>query len=313
MTFKAFGDSITTNSTSSGASPAANSWIGRFTPVTAAVSGAGAGDMAKTIQTSHSAEPSRKYAVMIGTNDARHYKGDTTKQGYFKNFLRCGIVWLTCPNLKKARTSGTAVYTGSWANTQGNAFGKTTTANGAKVEETFSGDVLYLGYLAQNSSSTDSVVEVRVDGNLIDTISSYMNSNTVGGNSFSGMCNRYAGLGAGAHTVELTVTSAGGKRFYYDFVAGSDDIDSAGVALSNVPEYSPAGYTSFGITSAIIDQYNAIVDDLIADFTADGLNIALVDNHASIVNTTDLADSVHPNNAGHAKINANFSAVLAAL
>lgn len=313
MTFKAFGDSISTNTTSSGASPAANSWIGLFTPQTAAVSGNGAGDMAKVIQTSHTAEPSRKYAVMIGTNDARHYKSDAQKQGYFKNFLRSGIVWLTCPTLKKARTSGTAVYTGTWGNTAGNAFGKVATTNGAKVTETFSGDTLYLGYIIQNSTGADSTAEVRVDGNLVGTVGCYMNGNTVGGNSFAGACARFSGLGAGSHTVEITVTSPNGKYFYFDFVAGSDDIDSAGVALSNVIEYSPAGYTSFGITSAIIDQYNAIIDDMISELSADGLNIVLVDNHASIVNTTDLADTVHPNNAGHAKINANFSAAMAAL
>lgn len=89
---KVFGDSITVGT---GASPSTKSWIGLFTPQNAAVSGNGAGDMAKVIQTSHVADPSQKYAIMIGTNDARHYKSDTQKQGYFKNFLRSAIVWLT--------------------------------------------------------------------------------------------------------------------------------------------------------------------------------------------------------------------------
>jgi len=310
MSIKSFGDSITVGN---GASQSSKSWVGLFTPENAAASGDGAGDMAKIIQTSHTADPTQKYAIMIGTNDARHYKSDTTKQAHYKNFLRSGIVWMTCPTLKKARTSGTAVYTGTWGNTAGNAFGKVSTQNGATVTETFSGDTLYLGYLIQNAAAAESTAEVRVDGNLVGTVGCRMNGATVGGQNYAGACERFSGFGAGSHTVELTVTSPNGKYFYFDFVAGSDDIDSAGVALSNVIEYSAAGYTSFGITSATIDEYNAIIDDMITELSADGLNIMLVDNHASVDNTTDLADNVHPNNLGHAKIHANMSAGLGAL
>lgn len=309
MTFKTFGDSISTNATTSGASPASNSWMGLFSPENAAVSGNGAGDMSKIIQAS-TPDNAKQYAVMIGTNDVRQYKADTTKQDYYKQFLLASLVWLSCPTLKKARTSGTAIYTGTWSNTAGNAFGKVTTQSNAKVTETFSGDALYIGYILQNNTAADSQAEVRVDGVLVGTVGCYMNINTVGGNSYSGACTRFSGFGAGSHTVELTVTTSG-KNFYYDFVAGSDDIDNAGIALSNVIQYGSAGYSTYGVTSAVIDQFNDIVDGLITDLSADGVTITLVDNHASIDNTTDLnTDGIHPNNAGHAKIHANFSSLL---
>lgn len=309
MSFKTFGDSISTNATTSGASTAAKSWMGLFSPITAAVSGNGAGDMSKVIQTSHVAEPAKKYAIMIGTNDHRNYKGDATKQEFFKRFLRQSIVWLTCQTLKKARTSSTAVYTGAWSNTAGNSFGKVATATNAKVTETFSGDTLYVGYIIQNDANAASTANVVVDGDVVGTIGCQGAMNTTGGNSFAGACARFSGLGAGAHTVEIVITSSG-KNLYYDYVAGSDDIDSAGILLSNVIRMSAAAYASFGSSDAIVDQYNTIIGDLITEFTADGLLITLVDNHASINPLTDLADGVHPNDGGHVKINANFAALL---
>ncbi len=294
-TFNAYGDSITS---------ATPGWVGQLSPVKGAVSGDQAADLSKVMQ-GLTPSASKKYTLMIGTNDIRTYKNDAGKKEYFKRFLRQSVAWPALLSKVKARDAG-MTYTGTWSNTAVNSFGKYTTANGATAQATVSGNSAYVCYIIQNYAGTDSAVNVEIDSNLVGTLSANGSSpsmNTVNGSTYSSACQRYTGLGAGSHTVKLTVTSANGKYFYLDYIAGSAQASTPKILLSNIIRMTSAAYTSFGITDATTDAYNDIIDDLIAEFSADGLNVTLVDNHAVIDPATDLqGDGVHPDASGEADI-----------
>lgn len=309
MKKNAFGDSITVGG---GASPSTESWIGLFTPKNNAVNNTGAGDMAKSVITNAFAfDPSVAYMFMIGTNDHRTYKADATKQEFWKKFLRMCVSWVSLENKKLPRVSGDMTFTGTWANTPVDSVGKYTTQLGATAEAVVNGDTVYISHIIQNSTATQAQADVYIDGNLVGTLDCFGAMNTSAGGTYAPAAARFSGLGAGSHTVRVVVTTSG-KNFHLYYIGGSDNAGGLypEVLLSNVIRMSAAAYTTYGSSDANVDQFNAIINDLMLEFASDGFNVTLIDNHASIDPTTDLADGVHPNNAGHAKIHENFNAAL---
>ncbi|MCF0075435.1 SGNH/GDSL hydrolase family protein [Dyadobacter sp. CY261] len=311
---KTFGDSIPNGY----GVPSGQGWVGLMTPINSARNGDMAGDMSNLIHgvSGGSAvvpDPSTVYAMMIGANDHRTYKGAIAKQAHFKNLLRACIAWLVLPTKVKARDPG-VVYTGSWSNTSVNAYGKFSQTQNSTAEFTVSGESIYIGYIIQNHVGSVSQAEVRVDGVLVGTISSDGNTapvNTMNGAQWAMGCSRFDGLAPGSHTVNIKVVSPNGKTLFVDYVAGSDQVSTPKIALSNVIRQSVAGYTASGSSDAIVDQYNVIIDDLISEFTTDGLNIVKVDNHATINPASHLLpDGLHPNSSGHIVISNNFQTVV---
>jgi len=285
------GDSITVGT---GASPSSKSWVGLYTPVNIAVSGAQAGDLSNLLQTS---AVSDCYSMMIGTNDVRIYK-DTAKKEHFKRFLRCALAWLSSPIRTNARDM---TITGTWANTSVNSFGRYTTANGATIKTTVTGSKIFVGYIIQNSTLAVSTANVFIDGVNVGTISCDGNTNpmnTQNGATYAAACDVFC-VEAGAHEVEIVNTSPNGKYLYINWV--TTEQTSPAIKISNIIKLGASTYTSLGITSAVTDSYNTIINDVLADFSA-----TLVDNYSDIDPATHLSDGVHPNNAGHLIIHNNF-------
>lgn len=305
MSKVAYGDSITAGAS---ASPSSNSWIGLYTPVNKGVNNTGAGDGAKAIL-SESFDPEKLFMFFYGANDHRTYKSDATKQGFWKKFQRHLVAWVSLEDKKLPRVPGAMTLSGSWTNTPVDSVGRYTTQLGAYAEATVSGDSVYIGHIIQNSTATQATADVYIDSNLVGTIDCYGQMNTSAGATYAPAAARFSGLGAGPHTVRVEVTTSG-KNFHLYYIAGSDNPGGLypEVRLSNVIRMSPSGYVTYGSSDAIVDAFNDIVDDLITEFNADGFNVTLIDNHADIDPSTDLApDGIHPNNAGHAKIHQNFN------
>lgn len=296
------GDSI-----SAGYGVGANGYVGLFAYQNSAVNNASAGDMARSCTALTPSFTDQENIIMVGTNDARIYGNDPAKLAIFEKWVRHMAVWMSAPAIKKSRTSPTAVFTGTWTNPSGYTYGKTTSQNGAKFKDTFNGDALYLGHMLHNAVVTQSTADVYVDGNLVGTITPYSGISTSLGQAFATGCARFSGLGAGAHEVEVVVTSPTGKIFYIDYVVGSEDLSDAKTKLSNVMRMSDARYTSWGISDAVINDYNMLLSGLVSQLSGDGMNIVLVDNHSIIDRDTDLSDGVHPNAGGHVKLNKNFA------
>lgn len=305
MSFQAFGDSITVGT---GAS-SGQSWVGLFTPDNDGVSGAVASSMSTLVQ-GVTPDASKTYTIMIGTNDVRIYKDDTAKQDCFKDFLRNSVAWLCMDGAADCAEVGGSpnpnmTYTGTWSSISVNTCGRETTQLNASAEITVSGTAVYIGYIIQDVSAADTVAEVYIDNVLVGTLTPKQPL----GSGYAPACARFGGLSSGNHDVKI-VNTVSGKKFYLNYIKGSDQVNSPKILLSNVIKYSAAGYTNYGVTESTTDAYNTIISDLISEFTADGMDVTLVDNHASIDNTTDLSDYVHPNNAGHLKIHNNFKAAL---
>lgn len=298
-----FGDSITNGV---GASSYSESWAGQwqdlYTTINTAVNGDQAGDMSYEIQTNHEPDINDIYTVMIGTNDHRQYKADATKQGFFEAFFRQSLAWLALPSRTIARDM---TESGTWSNTGANSIGRLTTQNGATSQATVSGTGVYVGYIIQNSLSSEGTAEVRIDGNLVGTISTYGDMDTINGRTFAPAAAYFGGLADTSHTVEITVTSTG-ENFYLDYVAGSPQTPPQ-ILVSNIIKMSAAAYSTYGTSEANVIAYNGIISDVLAEFAADGVAITSVDNFTDIDPSTDLdPDGVHPNDTGHDIIYNNF-------
>lgn len=302
--FTALGDSHTVGV---GATVAAKSWLGLLSPVNSAASGAQAAEVSNAVQSIVPLE-GRTYTIMVGTNDHRTYKADATKQEFFKRFLRQSIAWLAYPDKCKGRDACMS-YTGSWGNTAANTFGKVSTQSGATAQATVSGQSIYVCYIIQAHSSAQSSATVEVDGVDVGTIGSFGAMNTVNGSTFASACARFGGLSNGSHAVKVTLTSSG-KNFYLDYIAGNDQPTSR-VLVSNIIRMTSGAYSTYGTSLANVTAYNGIISDIVSEFIGDAADVVLVDNYSTVNQSTDLiADGVHLNDAGHAKVSANFAAAM---
>jgi hypothetical protein len=305
MSPRIFGDSISTPSTNSGASSAANSMAGLTAGAEYnAVVGYQADTLANWVRLK--AVDSRECRLMIGTNDVHVHKNDAQEQAWFREFLLASVAWLLTPAKKLAREPGDFLLTGSWGNTAVNNFGKYTDQNGASAEGTFQGDAVYAFYIIQKN--VNAIADVYVDNVLVGELRS---DGDFGGSSMQApwahACRRFAGFGPGQHTFKIV--SRGGLRFYLNGIAGTVQTGSARLLLSNIAYFTAGAYATYGISAATTDAYNAIIVGVVNDLLADGFDVTLVDNNAAIDPLTDLKpDGIHWNDAGHAKGFANFDA-----
>lgn len=303
-----FGDSITAGV---GASTLANSWAGLFgtnyAVTNCARSGDQAADQSAEIQANHTPSSSRRYALMVGTNDHRTYRTDTAKQVAFKSFFRQCVGWLTLPTKKTAR-DGSVTYTGTWADTSVNNIGRNTSSLGAKASTTFNGTGVLVGFIIQDDLAAQSTATVKIDGASMGTLSSYAAMTTVNGKTFAPAAAYFGGLSSGAHTIEIENT-VGGEIFYLDYFAEMDQ-PALPIVISNIIKMTAGAYTTFTTSEANVILYNTLIDDVIAEFAAHGITLPLVDNFNDIDPATHLPDGVHPNDTGHSIIYANFQTAL---
>jgi len=302
-----FGDSITVGV---GASSSNKSWAGLLggqrQVSNSAASGDQAADQSAKIQAASWAAD-RSYAIMVGTNDHRTYRSDAAKQAAFKAFVRQCIAWLAIPSKTIARSSS-VTYTGTWGNTVANTIGKQTTAMGAKASASFTGSGVVVGYILQQDLAAMSTATVKIDGVSVGSLSSYATMSTVNGRTYAPAAAYFGGLADGPHTIEIENTVAG-KIFYLDYVAAVPKF-SPRIVVSNVIRMTPAAYTTYNTSEANVIAFNAQIQSVVGEFASHGLPVVLVDNCSGIDPAIHLPDGVHPNDAGHSIIHANFQAGL---
>ena len=244
--------------------------------------------------------------LMIGTNDSRTYgtavANDLT---VFKRGHAALLAWIATPEAYKTRANSASItYTSVWD--AGTAYGGTwirvTTVSGATATFTFFGPVLYLSTTRLGSSSAKG--EVRIDGVLVGTTSSIgLSASTPLGAYLGPSLYRFAGLANTTHTVVITVIDANtSNAFFLEWFSAPSNVTRF-VNLINIPRMT-GGSTADAKTTA----YNAAILDNYTTMKADGLKLALADAFAVIDPATDLADGLHPNDAGHTKIAAVASA-----
>lgn len=314
MTIHAFGDSVTYGNA---ASPLSNGYVPLLsTAMGISINNHGiAGDMVPDAMPKvYGVTPAAgdKFTMMFGINDERIYGVDSTRQSYFRRGEQCIAAYLATGTKEFARTSGT--FAGTWGNTPVNGIGKSSNTNGSTASFTVTGTTVYIGMLQQDGAP--GTFNVLIDGIPFETGAT---TQTVGlsttysghpGVTYGAMLKRYPGLSSGSHTVEIVVTSAtGGANFVYiDWVAGNGgQAFLPGVYVGNV--LRAVAYTAGG-SDANVAAYNVEVAGLVSELAADGLNVFLINVSSALNQTTDMDPDYHPINAGHAKLESAFNAVM---
>ncbi|MGL4899881.1 MAG: SGNH/GDSL hydrolase family protein, partial [Shewanella sp.] len=273
----AFGDSITVGV---GATAPQLSWFNQLT-TNKAVSGNQAADVSKAVQ-QIAPVSGDKFTVVVGVNDHRTYRNDPMKQEFFKGFLRQALAWLSLPTKIKARDAAMS-YSGTWANTVANTFGKNSTQLGAKACATVSGNRVFVSYIVQNHAAAGGIAEVWIDGAMVGTLNSFGAMNTVNGASFAPACASFS-VPDGVHNVEVKLINSG-KLFYLDYIAGNADALQSPVKLGSIIRMSPAAYALHVTSDANVVAYNAIISQVASEF-----GIVPIDLFSAIDPANHLAD-----------------------
>lgn len=248
--------------------------------------------------------------IMLGTNDQRFYGVNAARQAADIEILR-NIVVMAGTSAQSLGTSWTK--SSGWTNTPDGYFGIFSDSAGDVASVTVSGSTVWVGYIVDDLSIGHSRAIVKIDGVQVDEIisdasgagvTSYLNR------QWAPAARRYSGLSSGSHTVEVT-TQVAGNRFWLEYAAGSANSAGAKVAVSNIIPItaSAQGAIGAGGSDANIASYNSAIATLVSQAVTDGLNVALIDNHAALTLATDYQlDVVHPNASGNVKVEAAFYA-----
>lgn len=287
-----------------GASTPENSWHALATPINTAVDSTQAADDSRIVQEAEP-DPKRVYVTAIGGNDAAFYKNDAAKQEYFRRVFRSILAWRLLPDRKTGRGAKAGItFSGTWADTPSpSPCGKFTTAYNASGTATVNGDTVYIalseGHLDGYDVMSDQV-KVVIDSVDKGTFSvDVQGIMTHVGQWYGRACWRFSGLGAGNHTVTITNLSQSGKYLHLDYIAGSTQAAAPRVIVGNCVKFTDAYMTDLGITASTIQAYNTIISDVVAEFTAHGRDVQIMDRYSVINQAIHSSDYWgHPNDAG---------------
>lgn len=292
-----------------GASTTERRWYERFRPVNYAVS---ASQVADVSGRQRDVNVEDEYFLGIGGNDAIFYKDDAAKQEYFRRCFRACLAWRLLADRKTARGPQAGIaFTGTWGDMPTpSPCGKYTTQNGATASATVSGDTVYIGVSEGDYPDMSEAINVVIDGvNKGNFSVKRTGITTYLGQWWGRVAWRFTGLGAGSHSVIVTHVSPTGKFLHLDYIAGSAQAATPRVIVGNVMKFTDAYMAEKGITVATIQAYNAIIAAVVAEFTAHGLPVSLLDRYANFDPATESADYWgHPNDAWQRDFSKEFLA-----
>ncbi len=267
------------------------------------------------------------YAVEIGTNDATTYLGNTDKQAIFRR-LRLGTsAWLGTPQSNKIFAQNCILSGGMAAdpNTILAGLGAQATTLGAAascvINNPKAGGTVYACYKIQDANT--GTFTLSLDGtpqtdpfNGTTTWNAFGDNgaliNTANSTNAGIACARFTGVSAGNHTVLFTVTSpTGGTAAVWPQWVGAAPIYSN--LNPYVEQISPNQQNTGGAGAPYTATYAGFINTIVGNLTADGLNEIYSDTSNALLNSpscgngnqatmfsTCYADTIHPNNIGHA-------------
>ena len=296
---KFIGDSVVVGV---GASVPALSWVGLCAPVNKGLSASQAADMSRVAQEEYPPVGWETYNIGVDGNDAAKYKTDAGKQAFFKNTLRATIAWLLLTDKKTGwGPQAWITFGGTWTQSPSPCpCGKYTTQAGASASATVSGTTVWIGLSEGDYVDMSESVTVTIDGIDRGTFSVKRPGITTILGQWWGRCAWYfGGLSAGNHTVVIT-NNQSGKFLHLDWIAGSDQADPSLVRVGNMVKATAWRYANDGYTQSVIETYNTIIADVVAEFTANSLRVLLVDQFSVFDPVTQAADQYgHPNDVGY--------------
>lgn len=250
--------------------------------------------------------------LMVGTNDANFKGVGSYETNVYKPCHQATISWLTVPPESKVlgQSAGCA-QAGTWAADTNFASGaaEMSTTNGSTLtcSITTTGAPIYLWYAIADAFAGS--FTWKLDSGSTTSVNTFTNPAIASVLNTGVALVRIPAVSAGAHTVTVTVTSATGAANVVS-IAG---IGTPGPAL---PQWAglPAAYVGGVImqqsnaNAAATAAYNTDAQSDVALLAGDGLLTYFADVRAYVNSTTDMFDSLHPNNAGHSLIRDAFEA-----
>lgn len=252
------------------------------------------------------------FTFMLGTGDSSRLR-DTNQYACFQGWYLAEIAWLAIPDGFKVRARDPGpVYSGSWNAPRSFHIGRASSETGARA--TFAdlhGSTIILAYVQKSSESHDTgAFRVQVDGQdwggVFKTSLDFPLSTQTSISAPAALV--ITNLALANHTLAVTVVSASGS-VELDWVCGLSTPAPTTwphVFASNLPgqKHSSADmpYNNEQRLAAL-NQAVGLDCELLAGC---GLNVTLIDVSHILNRETDLADSWHPNDAGHAKIKDAF-------
>lgn len=254
--------------------------------------------------------------ILPGFNDCANWGNDDAdglRMAAYKTTLKALIASLTIVDADKRRgNNALVVKSGTWSNTAVggiSSLGVNSGMAGDTLTFTTTGDKLYLQYV-QQINNTNSFT-VHVDGVLKATqVCNALISNglAISSRFYDAALLRLSGLGAGNHTIVLTVVNTSASdHVYFEWASGAVSTSS------NVFVGHPCRENAVGIANMVGTNYDnytekcnramkVVSQDLINELSADGLNVHFVDVDTyseQFIDGMEDADGIHPNNEGH--------------
>ena len=254
------------------------------------------------------------YTVMVGTNDLLVCAGQTGCLPNYLNAMTAALSWLALPASDKVLGSSLKV---SQAWTSDLNVGVATNTAGASlsfpVTQTVAGRTLYIAYRVFDAGKVNGgTATVQLDGNPVATLSSIVNTGHAIA-TVNGLNDTIFALGiplgaAGTHTVTITNGTSGGFfSFQWAGVSSGQYASTSGaprLMVALLPQSTGSSFNTFEVS------HNDALNQLAAALASDGMWVTVVHCESVLDLTKDMADGIHPNDSGHAKLAAAFESAL---
>lgn len=312
---RAIGDSITKGGAVANPFPALLAAAMGWTMVNSGIDGAQTHDAAVPLYAT-TVGARDNITVAAGINNMRVSAGSATKLRYFRQSHAALVAFAAIPDSKKIRaTDARITYAGTWANnnTYSGTTSKYSITQGSTATFEVSGSVVYIGTTMTETSVGQ--FKVTVDGVDKGVYSGAAAGITTPlGQAFGPRLVRIPLPQGGRHTVVITVTSAtaANNNVFVDWVAGNETASGPKVYVGNITYMDATGYGIYGGSTSLTDTYNRTIRENCIDLANDGLSVFYVDSNAVINPATDLADHLHPTQAGYQDIADAFQAAAVA-
>lgn len=255
------------------------------------------------------------YTFLVGTNDVTVCGAAVGCVSNYINAMTAAMAWLALPASDKV-TGSSLSTSAAW--TPDLTVGVATTSANASISfpvtQTVSGRTLYIAYRVFDAGKVNpGTATVQLDGNDVATLSTLVNSGHViatqnGANDTIWAVGIPLGA-AGAHTVTITNGPSGGFfSFQWAGVSSGQYVSSTAGAPRVMVALLP--YTSNTSWNALEATQNDALNDVITALDNDGMWVTVVHCESVLSITTDLYDTIHPNDSGHSKIATVFENAL---
>ncbi len=253
------------------------------------------------------------FTDMTGTNDVWFCGPSAGCVQNYAEALLAGFAWLAIPAENKLLAQQAKTRTGTWANDDRvrPGMGLASSVAGSSVTmspvQQVAGRQMYVAWRGTDGSAAGATL--AIDGKVVDTLHGYADGGvpiqTAHGVTTTVFVRTYPMGAPGAHTVTVTVQP------------GAPAGDAFTLLWCGVPSGTGTGphliaggilSEDNGLRSGTTALYDGVVQTVVNGLKADGLDVSFAATHTVLLSPEDFTDTLHPNDAGHRKVEQAFLA-----